>query len=123
MERLCLDCHSPLKGRADKKFCDDQCRSNYNNHLQTENHGFLKQVNQILKKNRAILKSKSLTGKDKVKRSLLLAKGYDFNFHTHTYAAKNGNTYTFCYEYGYLFLTNEELLLVKRNENWTPASI
>ncbi len=116
MERLCLDCKAPVKGRADKKFCDDQCRSNYNNRLQLENRSFLKQVNQILKKNREILKSKSLTGKDRVKRALLLAKGFNFDFHTHNYTAKNGNTYTFCYEYGYLDLNDTELLLVKRDK-------
>ena len=29
-EKRCLECGDVIKGRADKKFCDDQCRSNYN---------------------------------------------------------------------------------------------
>ena len=32
-ERYCLDCGAVLHGRADKKFCNDQCRNNYNNQL------------------------------------------------------------------------------------------
>ncbi|RZL36372.1 MAG: hypothetical protein EOO96_07150 [Pedobacter sp.] len=116
MERLCLDCNAVLNGRADKKFCDDQCRTNYNNRLRTEDNSFLKEVNRILKKNRDILRAKNPEGKTKIKRALLVRKGFDFNYHTHTYATQKGATYIFCYEYGYLPLENEEILLVKREE-------
>ena len=116
MERLCLDCKAVLNGRADKKFCDDQCRTNYNNHLRAEDNSFLNEINRILKKNRDILRAKNPDGKAKVKRDALVRKGFDFNFHTHTYATQKGQVYFFCYEYGYLPLENDELLLVKREE-------
>ncbi len=116
MERTCLDCNALIKGRSDKKFCDDQCRSNYNNRIKAEDNSFLKQVNQTLKKNRNILKAKNPEGKTKVKRDVLVCKGFDFNYHTHTYATQKGSTYFFCYEYGYLVLDHDELLLVKREE-------
>ncbi len=116
MERLCLDCKAVLNGRADKKFCDDQCRTNYNNHLRAEDNSFLNEINRILKKNRDILRAKNPEGKAKVKRDALVRKGFDFNFHTHTYATQKGQVYFFCYEYGYLPLENDELLLVKREE-------
>jgi hypothetical protein len=116
MERLCLDCNAVLNGRADKKFCDDQCRTNYNNHIRSEDHSFLNEVNRVLRKNRDILKAKNPESKIKVKRDLLLRKGFDFNYHTHTYATQKGATYVFCYEYGYLPLGNDEVLLVKREE-------
>lgn len=116
MERFCLDCQALLRGRADKKFCDDQCRSNYNNRQKTVNNQFLNAVNKILKKNRDILSAQNPEGKTKVKREKLLNRGFNFHYHTHTYATQNGHTYFFCYEYGYLPLANEELLLVKREE-------
>ena len=116
MERLCLDCNAVVNGRADKKFCDDQCRTNYNNHLRAEDNSFLNEINRILKKNRDILRAKNPEGKAKVKRDALVRKGFDFNFHTHTYATQKGQVYFFCYEYGYLPLENDELLLVKREE-------
>lgn len=116
MERLCLDCKAVLNGRADKKFCDDRCRTNYNNHLRAEDNSFLNEINRILKKNRDILRAKNPEGKTKVKRDALVRKGFDFNFHTHTYATQKGQVYFFCYEYGYLPLENDELLLVKREE-------
>lgn len=114
MERFCLDCDAPIKGRADKKFCDDQCRSNYNNRLKADDYSFLKLVNQILKKNREILKTKSADGTVKTRKEVLIKIGFDFNYHTHIHTTTNGGTYFFCYEYGYLALENNEILLVKR---------
>lgn len=116
MERFCLDCKTLLKGRADKKFCDDQCRSNYYNRVYADDLSFVNVVNQILRRNRSILKAQNPHGKIRVKQKSLLHKGFDFNFHTYSYITKSGNTYFFCYEYGYLLLDNEEVLLVKREE-------
>lgn len=116
MERFCLECNTLLKGRADKKFCDDQCRSNYNHRLKADDLSYVNLVNQILKKNRRILKAQNPFSKIKVRRDLLLSKGFDFNYNTDSYITKKGNVYFFCYEYGYLALENEELLLVKKQE-------
>jgi len=54
-ERRCLDCQEPLKGRADKKFCNDLCRNNYNNRLKSESNNLVRRINGILRKNRNIL--------------------------------------------------------------------
>jgi hypothetical protein len=116
MEKFCLDCQQPLVGRTDKKFCDDQCRTNYNNKIKISDHSHIKQINLILKKNWQILKDNNPEGKTKVKRDVLVRKGFNFNYHTHTYATQKGLTYIFCYEYGYLPLENDEILLVNREE-------
>ena len=34
--KTCASCGEIIKGRIDKKFCDDACRSNYNNKLNSE---------------------------------------------------------------------------------------
>ncbi len=31
----CQQCGKPVKGRIDKRFCDDFCRNAYNNNLKT----------------------------------------------------------------------------------------
>ena len=116
MERECLDCGSPLKGRADKKFCDDQCRSNYNNRLNADSYSTIRPVNAILKKNHSILARLCPQGKARLKKEELLRTGFDPDYHTHRLLTKNGHTYYFCYEYGYMILEDEEFLLVKREE-------
>jgi transcriptional accessory protein Tex/SPT6 len=115
-EKLCLSCQKPVQGRADKKFCDDYCRNNYNNLLNSEINVFVKNVNNILKKNRKTLEELLPEGTEMTKttRDRLLQKGYNFQYHTHNYTNKKGDTYTFCYEFGYLELDNNWFLIVKR---------
>jgi hypothetical protein len=113
-ERTCLDCGAPLHGRADKKFCNDLCRNNYNNQLNSTSYNLVRNINNILKRNRRILEELNPTGKTKTTLKKLTAKGFDFEYHTRSYHTQNGKTYHFCYEYGYLPLDGDEFLLVKR---------
>jgi len=112
MERKCLDCGSPLRGRADKKFCDDQCRSNYNNHKRAGYSSAFRPVNAILRKNHSVLMRLCGSNKTRLEKDELLRCGFDFNYHTHLYHTQNGNTYHFCYDYGYLKLENEMFMIV-----------
>lgn len=114
----CLNCSKPIKGRSDKKFCDDYCRNNFNNHLKSEEGGFTRSINNILRNNRKILGTMIMLGEGTVKsiKSKLLEKGFNFQYFTHIYTNKKGLTYFFCYEYGYLFLDSDWILIVKRKE-------
>jgi hypothetical protein len=114
MERLCLDCQKPIRGRADKKFCNDFCRAAFNNSRKTDGRESIKEINLILKRNRNILKEKTANGDRKLKREVLLRNGFNFDFHTHLYTTEHGDTYFFCYEHGYLGLNNEEVLVMKQ---------
>ncbi len=116
MEKHCLDCESPIKGRADKKFCDDQCRSNYNNRLKADDSKEVKRINSILFKNRKILTMLNPEGKTKLPKNKLEKAGFNFSYFTHQYQTAKGAVYIFCYDYGYLALENEWFLLVKKQE-------
>ncbi|MCZ4221941.1 hypothetical protein [Pedobacter rhodius] len=117
MERLCLDCGTPVKGRSDKKYCDDLCRNNYNNHLKAEDSLMVKKVNCILKRNRTILAKLNPEGKTrKISRKKLTAEGFNFDYFTSVYQTQTGKIYSFCYEYGFLDLADGEFLLVKQKE-------
>ncbi|MGV3546064.1 MAG: hypothetical protein ACO1N4_03310 [Pedobacter sp.] len=114
MNRFCLDCHSQIKGRADKKFCDDQCRNNYNNKRKSEDGESIRKINQILNRNRKFLREETDNGNARVSKESLSKKGFDFDYHTHYYLAPTGSVYVFCYEYGYTMVENDEVLLLKR---------
>ena len=116
--KICIQCSKALKGRSDKKFCDDYCRATYNNDLKGAANNFIRNVNNALGKNRRILESilpETETMK-KTNRDKLLQKGFQFKYITHTYTNQKGNIYYFCYEYGYLPLENDWYLIVKRDE-------
>jgi hypothetical protein len=116
MEKFCMDCGLLVKGRSDKKFCDDQCRTNYNNKLKTENHKNIRLINSILSRNRKTLEKLNPTGKVKISLKKLLEEGYNLTYHTHIYETQSGSKYFFCYEYGYLLIDTNQVLLVKREE-------
>lgn len=112
-ERTCLDCGDKLLGRADKKFCNDLCRNNYNNQLNSSSYNLVRNINNILRRNRRIIEELNPTGKTKTNRGKMLVKGFDFDYFTSSFKTQAGARYFFCYEHGYLPLDNDELLLVK----------
>jgi len=116
--KTCLFCEKPVKGRSDKKFCDDYCRAAYNNELKSAANNYIRNVNNALGKNRRILESLLPEGEAtaKASRNKLIEKGFQFKYHTHIYNTKTDKTYFYCYEYGYLPLENNWYLIVKRNE-------
>ncbi len=118
ISRQCLCCDKPLRGRTDKKFCDDYCRNSFNNHLKAATYNFVRNVNHALGKNRRILEGLFSEGEDMTKttKEKLLQKGFLFKYMTHFYNNKKGNTYYFCYDYGYMPLNNEWYLLVRRKQ-------
>jgi hypothetical protein len=44
--KTCLQCGTELRGRIDKKFCDDQCRTAYNNSIKTDS-AIIKNINNL----------------------------------------------------------------------------
>lgn len=115
-EKICLECGTKIFGRVDKKFCSDQCRNSYNNKLNSDGTNYIRNVNNILRKNRRILMDLNPNGKSKTHRNKLFEKGFDFNYFTNTYTTKAGAIYYFCYEYGYLPIDNDFFALVKKQE-------
>jgi hypothetical protein len=116
--KTCLTCGKPLKGRADKRFCDDYCRNSYNNQLKSASNNLVRNINNALGKNRRILESLLSEGEEtaKANKEKLQRLGFQFKYITHTYITKTGKTYFYCYDYGYLPLENDWYLIVKRKE-------
>ena len=116
MSKLCLACDTPIKGRSDKKFCDDNCRNNYNNQLNSDNNNLVRNINNILRKNRRVLEELNVRSKTIVPKTKMLEKGFNFEYFTSQYKSAKGGVYNYCYEQGYLLLEKDLVMLVKKQE-------
>ncbi len=117
LTKTCINCGENIAGRADKKFCDDNCRTAYNNGNAVSRDTLVRSINYRLMKNRRVLQDLiPEEGKIKVSGQRLSNAGFEFKYHTHTYTTQKGATYVFCYDYGYLPLDNNFFMLVKRME-------
>jgi hypothetical protein len=119
--RTCLACEKALRGRSDKKFCDDYCRNNYNNQQKAKNNysPAIRNINNALLKNRKVLGSVLPEGEETARadREKLLELGFRFKYITHIYITKAGREYYYCYDYGYLPLDNDRFLIVRTKEH------
>ncbi|MFQ5334975.1 MAG: hypothetical protein ACE5DN_02765 [Flavobacteriales bacterium] len=115
-KKLCPECGEVILGRADKKFCSDACRNASNNRLNRDVNNYVRNVNNILRKNRRILATLNPGEKVRVHKSVLSKKGFNFNYFTNIYTTKTGKTYYFCYELGYLPMERDYVMIVHRKE-------
>jgi predicted nucleic acid-binding Zn ribbon protein len=114
MEKKCLECGDKIRGRADKKFCSDSCRNNYNNKFNKDTKNLMRNIHNALRKNYRILESLNPEEKTKTTRDKLLKLGFNFDYFTSIYTTKAGTVYYFVYDQGYLPLENDYYALVKR---------
>ncbi len=111
--RCCITCKKVVKGRTDKKFCNEICRNSFYNHLNAQTNNLVRNINHALGKNRRILESffKAENKIITVSAHQLLIKGFQFKYFTNQYTNRKGNTYCFCYDYGYLLMDDRYLLV------------
>lgn len=118
--KTCLACGEVLRGRVDKKFCNDYCRNNYNNLQKAKGaqSSLVRNINNALLKNRKILEGLLPETEEtaKANRDKLQRLGFQFRYLTHIYTTKTGKTYYYCYDYGYLPLENNWYLVVRKKE-------
>ncbi len=113
-KRLCPECGELIRGRIDKKFCSDPCRNTFNNKANSDSNNYVRNINNLLRKNRRILDELLNGEKTTLPRQKLTDKGFNFRYHTSQTLTRNNHHYYFCYEFGYLLLDNEMVLIVKK---------
>ncbi len=115
-ERKCLECDEILHGRADQKFCSDQCRNAYNNKQLRVPNNTTRRIDRTLKKNQTILASLNSTGKTTVSKDELVKKDFNFTYFTNIYTTHHGRIYYFCYDQGYSLMDGDKVLLVRKQD-------
>lgn len=113
MSRMCKECNNPVSGRSDKKFCCDDCRSAYNNRLNSDSNNFMRTVNNILRRNRRILHKLYDKGETSIDRDQLIRAGFAFGYYTNEKKITSGTVHRYCYELGYEEQKAEQYKLVK----------
>jgi hypothetical protein len=116
IKNYCPECNEKLRGRTDKKYCSDSCRSMHHNRQKAEQSMVLKMIDKRLKRNRKILMGlyDTLTGDSKmVPLKYVENLGFTFNFYTHIENDMQEEM-VFCYEYGYRKVDNQKVQLLKQ---------
>jgi len=115
-KKYCLECSTEVKGRSDKRFCNDYCRNLYHNKQNRDTTNYIRRVNNILRKNRRILNHFNPSSKTKIKETTLMEEGFNFAYHTNIYQTKKGATYYYCYDLGYIKNDDGWLTLVVKKD-------
>lgn len=124
-QKRCISCKKHLTGRIDKKYCDDYCRSAFNNKKYIIERALIRRVNYLLLKNRRILEA-LLAGSNSsisIMRNALASKGFQFGFCTHTWYTADGIKYFCCYDHAYSEPQNEQLMITRLHTKTTAAFI
>lgn len=111
--KYCTYCDATIRGRSDKRFCNDACRNAYHNEMNKESSTVVHRINRSLKYNRKIL-SRFLTPVQEtieIRKDLLLLSGFNFMYFTHTMVS-DGIQYHFCYDVGYQIVSDEKVSIV-----------
>lgn len=115
---LCKSCGAVMRGRSDKKFCNDYCRNAFHNQANPSANIRYRNINRVLLKNRRILECLLPDGDGmvRVSREQMLEEGFRFQYLTHEWQNASGSVFRFCYDHGYLPLDEEWVLIVKRED-------
>ncbi|OIQ33063.1 MAG: hypothetical protein BM555_04720 [Crocinitomix sp. MedPE-SWsnd] len=97
------NCDKTVEGRRDRQFCSDYCKSehHYSARKKTGKTYFKLEVDEVLRKNRAILAKHNVKSKATVRKSVLIEEGFNSRVFTHYWKNKAGDTYLFCYDQGF----------------------
>lgn len=114
--KYCTYCDKQIRGRSDKKFCNDFCRSTYHYEINRNTSTLVHAINLSLRRNRRILKSflQNTTETVEVERHQLLVYGFNFMYFTHMKNSKSGNAYYFCYDFGYQIKAENTIVLMSQ---------
>ena len=115
-KKACPVCGRALSGRSDKKFCDDGCRTTFNNRRWQQESEDIRKTHAILRRNRKILQAcwKS-TGAVSLSRENLMASGFRPDFVTRIAADPAGGLIRFYYEFGLKKLSGKEVQVFRQS--------
>lgn len=113
VSKNCLACNKHIRGRTDKKFCDDYCRSAYNNKLAIKKNSQIRVITNALRKNRVVLEKWATKKRNPVNLHELLTDGLNLIYFTQVINQPLSNPICYCYDYGYQLLPDNKCRIFK----------
>jgi predicted nucleic acid-binding Zn ribbon protein len=112
----CLHCGNEVKGRRDKKYCDDQCRNLHYNQRHGNEVLYMRNIHNLLRKNRRMLCEMIPKNQSTCEIDLddLLLLGFSLKYHTHVQLQVDQPPIYFCYEYGYQLISSHSIRIFKQ---------
>lgn len=92
------------------------CRNSHNNRLNSDCNNLVRNVNNVLRKNRRLLEEYLTDKAGKVSKVKIAEKGFNFLFYTSSLTTKKEVTYFFCYDIGYFSIDREHIFIVKKKD-------
>lgn len=115
-KNYCTTCAQEIHGRKDKRFCSDQCRATHYNNQHADITPLIRNVNNILRRNRRILAQLNPKGVTTIHRQQLVDYSFSFEYHTHITQTTSGQFCYFCYDQGYVVLEDDFFTLLIRGK-------
>ena len=118
--RKCDFCERPIKGRLDKRFCNVDCKNNFNSNLRSAFragvHPNAQQIIRIIRTNYEILLKQGLKSPEKrdsyyIDKGELIKNGFDERFFTSITTDKWNNLWKCCFDCGFRDLEGGEIEL------------
>ncbi len=118
--KTCLECQRILIGRDDKKFCNDACRSTFNNKSYRLQNQTVRHTNLILKRNYRILQHLVACGRCNIGRQELLRQGFAPDYVTRVSRTATGRTVYFLYDHTFSKADKSNRLRLEKTESDHP---
>ncbi len=100
MKPTCKQCGDVLRGRTDKQYCDDQCRSAFHNAQNSNSTNFMRTTHRIMRRNWKVLHRFENDGIHELPLIEAQKQGFNEDVVTGIYRA-NGQMLYRCYEYSF----------------------
>jgi hypothetical protein len=113
-KKYCLECEEVLRGRTDKKFCGDSCRSAFHNRMKNAKNPMMRLIDSRLKKNRQILDyflNNVADDNGRVSLTAIRRVGFAFDYFTHK---EDDSSVYYCYDLGYYIDPEERIIQIKQ---------
>ena len=99
--KVCPQCFASFSGRVDKKYCTNDCRAEANRLKRRLARQPTILINEILWRNREILRNLWKDRPTMIARETLISEGFKLPYHTGIHITTKGNIYFICYDFGF----------------------